>query len=69
MRLPSVDPPPARAYEFVLIVHLEDGTSAAYGPFDSIMTADEWQDAHFKRITCQVVLMENPKSPNLIFPT
>jgi hypothetical protein len=47
-------------YQFVLIVQLEDKSSAAYGPFDSVMAADSWQDAHFKRVTSQVVLMQSP---------
>jgi hypothetical protein len=64
MRWPERDePPPPKAYEFVLVVHLEDKTMAAFGPFESVTAADMWQDTHFKRVTSQVMLMTHPDQP------
>lgn len=57
------EPEPIKAYEFVLVVTLEDKTMAAFGPFPSVMAADTWQDEHFKRVTSQVMLMTNPSQP------
>ncbi len=57
-----VEPPPKK-YQFMLVIHLEDKTMAAFGPFESVMAADEWQDIHFKRVTSQVMLMTHPDEP------
>ena len=47
----------------MLVIHLEDKTMAAFGPFESVMAADTWQDEHFKRVTSQVMLMTHPDEP------
>lgn len=66
MKLPEVAlaPPPPKQYQFMLIIHLEDKTLAAFGPFDSVMQADMWQDEHYKRVTSQVILMTHPDNPS-----
>ena len=58
-----LDPPPPKKYQFMLVIHLEDKTMAAFGPFESVMAADTWQDEHFKRVTSQVMLMTHPDEP------
>jgi hypothetical protein len=65
MNLPEdpTKPPPPKTYQFVLVVTLEDKTLAAFGPFESVMAADQWQDAHFKRVTSHVMLMTHPDAP------
>lgn len=56
----ALAPPPPKKYDFVLVVQLEDKTMAAFGPFESVTAADMWQDAHYKRVTSQVMLMTHP---------
>lgn len=48
-------------YQFVLIVHRHrDDDSAAYGPFPSVMSADQWADGNLDHHDYEVVLMEAP---------
>jgi hypothetical protein len=57
---PFDQPPKEERYQFVLIVHRSgDGDSEAYGPFPSVMSADQWADSLDHR-DYEVVLMENP---------
>jgi hypothetical protein len=60
MRSLDPPPPPPKKYQFMLVVTFEDKTMAAFGPFESVMAADTWQDEHFKRVTSQVMLMTHP---------
>lgn len=48
-------------YQFVLIVHRHrDDDSAVYGPFPSVMSADQWADGNLDHHDYEVVLMEAP---------
>lgn len=57
-----IEPTPPK-YQFMLVIHLPDKTLAAFGPFESVMAADMWQDQHFKRVTSQVIMMTHPDEP------